>query len=137
MVTRSEAAGTGVGACAGITQTFLLREYVDKKAIAEGKDPRWIPQLKDFGTASSLLGWVPGIILTSLGAYAIWTGKVIRSGTVQMLVLGYGVSTLLGGVLSGLMPVKAATTVAGRTIPTVVTPAPTPTPASVARITTY
>jgi hypothetical protein len=107
----------------------LLREYVDKKAIEEGKDPKWVPQLKDFGTASSLLGWVPGIILTSLGAYTIWTGKLIRSGTVQMLVLGYGVSALLSGALSGLMPVKATAAVApGRITLTAVTPAPTPAP---------
>ena len=89
------------GAGAGVAQTFILREYVDK---VQGPIPG-LEVLGGFGTYSALGGLVAGGVTTVAGLISVLTGKITRSEAVQLGLLGYGIPALGGGVLSGLFPV--------------------------------
>lgn len=88
------------GAGAGIAQTFVLREYVDK---VYGKIPG-LDALGGFGTYSAMAGIVGGGITTALGLVSVLTGKITRNETIQIGLIGYGIPALSGGILSGVFP---------------------------------
>ena len=97
-----EAASGIVGLGLGTSQTFILREYVDKK-----REEPLIPELKGFGAASSLVGIITGATTFIPALIGITTGKGIKNRALQAVLLTYGSTTLIGGVLSGIVPVMA------------------------------
>lgn len=101
MATKKSIAVMTAGAGAGVAQTFILREYVDK---VYGPIPG-LDVLGGFGTYSALGGVVTGGITTAAGLLSVLTGKITRSETVQLGLLGYGIPALGGAILSGLFPV--------------------------------
>lgn len=101
MITKKNAAVVVASSGAGLAQTFILREYVDK---AYGKIPG-LDGLGGFGTYSAMGGIIAGGITTGLGLVSVLTGKITRNETIQLGFIGYGVPALSGGILSGLFPV--------------------------------
>lgn len=103
MVSKNEMMAEIGGAAVGALQTPLLREYLDPKY------PALIPQLGTFGTPSALAGMVGGGIALVAALYANAKRKL---SDVQISALEtYGTVALVGGVLSGLYPAVAVTTV--------------------------
>lgn len=100
MVEKKSIAVMTAGSGVGIAQTFILREYVDKKY---GQIPG-LEGLKGFGTYSALGGIISGGITTGLGLVSVLTGKITRNEMIQMGLIGYGIPALSGGILSGLFP---------------------------------
>lgn len=96
--------GVAIGlAAVGSSQTYILREYVDK---TYGKIPG-LEGLGGFGTYSAMGGIISGGITTALGLVSVlWKGKITTNETVQLGLLGYGIPALSSGVMSGLFPVK-------------------------------
>ena len=89
-------AGSGVG----LTQTFILREYVDKEyGLIPG-----LEGLGGFGTYSAIGGIVSGGITTALGLVSVLTKKITRNETIQIGLISYGIPALSGGILSGIFP---------------------------------
>lgn len=85
---REEVSGIAVGTALGTAQTFILREYADKKY----PDKR-VESLRGFGTPSA----ISGIVLGGLGVAAGATTG--RAGPIS-----YGVCSLVGGILSAIFP---------------------------------
>lgn len=103
MVSKNEMVAEIGGAAVGALQTPLLREYLDPKY------PALIPQLGKFGTPSAVAGIVGGGIALAAALYANAKRKL---SDVQISALEtYGTVALVGGVLSGLYPAVAVTTV--------------------------
>lgn len=96
------AAAGAIGAGIGTLQTPLLREYVDKVY------PTWrVPQLKGFGTPSALIGMIGGGASLAVGAIGMTKGKDGRPRLSDAYVepaIDYGVTALVGGLLSGIFP---------------------------------
>ena len=88
------------GAGAGLAQTFILREYVDKE---HGLIPG-LEGLGGFGSYSAMAGIIGGGITTALGLVSVLTGKITKNETIQIGLLGYGIPALSGGILSGVFP---------------------------------
>lgn len=91
-----------IGAGAGAVQTPLLRQFVDKKYPLTN-----IPSLKGFGTLSALAGMIGGGVGMAVGAVGMSRGKDGRQRLADVYVepaLDYGITALLGGILSGLYP---------------------------------
>lgn len=100
MIEKKSIAIMTAGAGAGIAQTFILREYVDKEhGLIPGLDG-----LGGFGTYSAMGGIISGGITTGLGLVSVLTGKITTNETIQLGLIGYGIPALSGGILSGLFP---------------------------------
>ena len=114
------------GAGAGIAQTFILREYVDKQyGLIPG-----LEGLGGFGTYSAMGGLIAGGVTTALGLVSVLTGKITTNETIQIGLIGYGIPALSGGILSAVFPhpavglrLRAAAPAAGRA-PAGLRPAP-------------
>lgn len=103
MVTKNEMMAEIGGAAAGALQTPLLRQYLDPKY------PALIPQLGKFGTPSAVAGIVGGSIALAAALYANSKRKL---SDIQVSALEtYGAVALVGGVMSGVYPAVAVTTV--------------------------
>lgn len=100
MLEKKSIAVMTVGAGAGLAQTFILREYVDKE---QGLIPG-LEGLGGFGTYSAMAGIIGGGITTALGLVSVLTGKITKNETIQIGLIGYGIPALSGGILSGLFP---------------------------------
>lgn len=101
METKVIAAG-GAGIAAGVGQTAILREYVDKNYPLTN-----IPALKGFGTPSALAGIGSGILGIGVGAYGKSKGKDGRQRLEDVYVeaaIDYGVAALASGLVSGWKP---------------------------------
>ena len=86
---------TAVGAAAGIAQTFVTKNNID--AIAP-PIPYVSNTLGAWGQYSTFANIVIGGIATGLSA----TNKVIKQDSARNFLIGYGVTTLLGGILNGV-----------------------------------
>lgn len=103
MVMKNEMLAEIGGAAVGALQTPLLREYLDPKY------PALIPQLGKFGTPSAVAGIATGGIALAAALYANAKRKLTD---VQISALEtYGTVALIGGILSGIYPAVAVTTV--------------------------
>lgn len=91
----------GIGAGIGAAQTIILREYVDKQYGSV------IPQIGNWGNPSVLAGVGIGGVATALGALGMVGKGPIKSETTATSLVAYGISALVGGVLSALYPVTA------------------------------
>ena len=108
-------AGTGgiAGATAGALQTFLLREFVDNSLAknflsnTSSTPPFLMKELKGFGSPSALVGIIGGAVGLIVGLAATLKGKFIRDAGLAAGILGYGVTALLTGALSGAFPTPA------------------------------
>lgn len=112
METKVMAAGA-IGAGVGVAQTFLLRDFVDKKYPLTN-----IPSLKGFGTPSALAGMGLGAISLVVGAYGAGKGKDGRQRLADVYVepaIDYGAAAFIGGLMSGWKPAvtEADCTLAG------------------------
>lgn len=100
MLDKKTAAVAVASSGAGLAQTFILREYVDKEY-------GYIPGLEGlggFGTYSAMAGLISGGITTALGLVSVLTGKITKNETIQLGMISYGIPALSGGILSGLFP---------------------------------
>ena len=100
MVSKKSMAVVVAGSGAGLAQTFILREYVDK---TYGLIPG-LEGLGGFGTYSAIGGIISGGVTTALGLVSILTRKITTNETIQLGLIGYGIPALSGGILSGLFP---------------------------------
>lgn len=101
METKVIAAGI-IGAGAGVAQTFILREKVDRVYPTKN-----IPSLKGFGTISALAGLIggtTGIAVGAIGASKDKTGRQRLPDEYIEAAIDYGVVAGLGGVFSGIFP---------------------------------
>lgn len=99
--TKVTAAGA-IGAGAGVAQTLLLREYVDREYPTTN-----IPSLKGFGYMSPLLGLIGGGTALAIGAVGASKGRDGRQRLSDIAIepaIDYGAAALVGGILSGLKP---------------------------------
>lgn len=103
MVAKNEMYAEIGGAAIGALQTPLLRQYLDPKY------PALVPQLGKFGTPSAFGGIVTGGIALAAALYANSKRKLtdVKISALET----YGTVALVGGVLSGLYPAVAVTTV--------------------------
>ena len=112
METKVLAAGA-IGAGVGVAQTFLLRDFVDKKYPLTN-----VPSLKGFGTPSALAGIIGGGLALAVGAYGASKGKDGRQRLADVYVepaIDYGAAAFVGGLMSGWKPavMEADCTLAG------------------------
>ena len=86
-----------MGACAavGTAQTFILREYVDKNYAP------LIPQLGQWGMASTVIGIGAGIVATVAGLAGMFYNVGLRNPKHQLAALSYGVPAIVSGVAAG------------------------------------
>lgn len=101
METKVMAAGA-IGAGVGVAQTFLLREYVDRKYPTTN-----IESLGTFGTPSALAGIIGGALGLGIGAYGAGKGKDGRQRFADVYVepaIDYGAAALVSGLFSGWKP---------------------------------
>jgi hypothetical protein len=85
-------------AVVGSAQTFLLREFVDKKSLTP-----IIPQLGKYGTVSVVAGVGVGGIATGVGLAKLMFNKGIQDERIARALVAYGVPALVTGVLSGFL----------------------------------
>ena len=86
-----------MGACAaiGTAQTFILREYVDKNYAP------LVPQLGQWGMASTVIGIGAGIVATVAGLASMFYNVGLRNPKYQLAALSYGVPAIVSGVAAG------------------------------------
>ena len=100
MIEKKSIAVMTAGAGAGLAQTFILREYVDKEyGLIPG-----LEGLGGFGSYSAMTGLISGGLTTALGLVSVLTGKITTNETIQIGLIGYGIPALSGGILSGIFP---------------------------------
>lgn len=85
-------------AVVGTAQTFLLREFVDKKSLTP-----MIPQLGKYGTASCLAGVGVGGAATAIALAKLMFNKGIQDERIARALLAYGVPALVSGGLSAFL----------------------------------
>jgi len=85
-------------AVVGASQTFVIREFVDKKSLTP-----ILPQLGKYGTASCVAGIGAGGAATVVGLASLLYGKGIRDERVARALVAYGVPALVTGALSGYL----------------------------------
>jgi len=85
-------------AVVGASQTFVIREFVDKKSLTP-----ILPQLGKYGTASCVAGIGAGGAATVVGLASLLYGKGIRDERIARALVAYGVPALVCGALSGYM----------------------------------
>jgi hypothetical protein len=85
----------GVGATIGSAQTFILREYVDKNRAP------LIPQLGQWGNASTVIGVGAGAIATIAGIAGAIYGVGLKDAKLQLAAVSYGIPAVITGVASG------------------------------------
>jgi len=89
----------GVGAAVvGTAQTYLIREFVDKRSLTP-----ILPQLGKYGTASCVAGIGLGGAATAVGLANLLYGKGIRDERTARALVAYGVPALVTGALSGYL----------------------------------
>lgn len=108
-----------VGGAAGGAQVYLLRNYADKPRAPI------IASLGNWGQPSALVDLVTGAIGSILG---LWTFTSGESKPAAAALTGYGLSTLAGGIYSGMKPVGVVGTLAPKRVPARLPSAPTPSP---------
>jgi len=111
-------------AAAGAAQTVVLKKFVDGKFT--------LP-LGPLGAPSTFLGVVGGAIALGLGFYTMQTGKLISDPRVQYMMMAYGGSAFVSGILAtGFVPgfgtasASSATPPARRVVTSSVPSQPTP-----------
>lgn len=111
----TEGAAGAVGAALGVSQTMLLREFVDNDlantfitgASSGATPPLLMKQFKGFGSASALAGIIGGGVATIVGGYSAYSGRWIRGRATRTGILGYGGGALASGIISGALPTPA------------------------------
>ena len=113
-VSKNIIGGASLGILVGTLQTTLLQQYADipmgKAYLTAGGSASNAPKpflmgmLKNFGSPSAFIGIVTGVVATAFGAYSSMNPRYIRSDLVNSAILAYGVTALLGGILSGIFP---------------------------------
>lgn len=89
----------------GVAQTYLIREFVDKKSTYP-----LVNFLGKYGTASCLAGVGLGGVATVAGLVGMSTRHLSNDPFVNNMLVSYGVPALVSGVLSGYTtPVKVVT----------------------------
>jgi hypothetical protein len=89
----------------GVAQTYLVREFVDKKSTYP-----LVNFLGKYGTASCLAGVGLGTIATAAGLIGMTTRHLSNDSFVNEMLVSYGVPALTSGILSGYTtPVKIVT----------------------------
>ena len=116
-ISRETIFGVSIGIAMGSAQTVLLQQYVDipmaqayltaGAKASNAPKPFLLGQLKQFGSPSATIGIVTGVVFTAFGAYSSMKPRYIRSDLVNSALLAYGVTALVGGVISGLFPTQA------------------------------
>lgn len=83
-------------AAAGAAQTVVLKKYVDGTFSFP---------LGPLSSPSTFFGVVGGAAALGLGFYAMQTGKIVRDPRIQYMMMAYGGSALVSGLLAaGLVP---------------------------------
>lgn len=85
-------------AVVGAAQTFVIREFVDKKSLTP-----IIPQLGKYGTASCVAGVGAGAAATAVGLASLLYRKGIKDERIARALVAYGVPALVTGALSGYL----------------------------------
>lgn len=101
MDTKVTAAGA-VAAGAGVAQTFILREKVDRKYPTKN-----IPAMKGFGCISALAGMIgggTGLAIGAIGSSKDRTGRQRLADIYNEAAIDYGATALVSGLLSGIFP---------------------------------
>ena len=114
MNTETKIAGAAAaGGAIGAAQTALLREFLDNDLAktflknTSSSPPLLMKQLSGFGSPSALVGLVGGAVGLAIGLASLIKGRITRSLTVSAVLVGYGTTALLTGVLSGFFPTTA------------------------------
>lgn len=104
---------TTVGSGVGFAQEILLREYADPAYVkpfltgTTGMPPPGMKTLKQWAAPSVMTGLIAGGIATGLGVEGLTRGRIIKSANASSFALGYGTTSLLGGILNGVFPSAA------------------------------
>jgi len=85
-------------AVVGSAQTYVLKEFVDKKSLTP-----IVPQLGKYGTASCIAGVGAGGIALGVGLVGLLFNKGIKDERINRALIAYGAPALVTGALSGLL----------------------------------
>jgi hypothetical protein len=85
-------------AVVGSAQTYVLKEFVDKKSLTP-----IVPQLGKYGTASCVAGVGAGGIALAVGLAGLLFNKGIKDERINRALIAYGAPALVTGALSGFL----------------------------------
>lgn len=113
MISKKILGSSAGGMVLGVSQTALLREFVDKpmaksylatNPTSTSPAPFLMKQLKNFGSPSAVIGIASGAIATGIGTYGSLKGRPMDNNSANIGLTSYGISALTTGVYSGIFP---------------------------------
>ncbi|MHB8552771.1 MAG: hypothetical protein ACYDAO_04205 [Thermoplasmataceae archaeon] len=113
MISKKILGASTAGIVIGVSQTALLREFVDKpmakkflatNPTAGTPGPFLMKTLGNFGSPSAVFGIAGGVTGIGVGLYGAMKDKPIANNAANLAITNYGASALATGIYSGVFP---------------------------------